>query len=203
MVLQDMLCMIALLWRLHANAIIAALLDRTVTTFGQWTLMRVHLSEYPMIELDIPGQGILQLRHLVCDVNGTLAVDGRLIEGVGKSLLKLGDRLTLHLLTADTHGKQDTIDRQLGLQAVRIPAGAEAQAKGDYVRNLGPLSVVAIGQGANDAEMLRSAALGICLMSPEGLAVQTLMAADVAAENIHDALAMLEHPMRLVATLRR
>ena len=156
-----------------------------------------------MIELNIPGRGVIQLHHLVCDVNGTLALDGRLIDGVGKALLKLGDRLTLHLLTADTHGMQDSIDRQLGLQSVRIPAGEEVQAKGDYVRDLGSDKVAAIGQGANDAEMLRTAALGICLMSPEGLAIETLTAADVAAENIHAALALLEHPMRLVASLRQ
>ena len=156
-----------------------------------------------MIELNIPGHGVIQLHHLVCDVNGTLALDGYLIDGVERSLLKLGDRLTLHLLTADTHGKQDAIDRQLGLQAVRIPAGNEGQAKGDFVRNLGSDRVAAIGQGANDAEMLRTAILGICLMSPEGLAIETLSAADIAVDNITNALALLEHPMRLVASLRR
>lgn len=156
-----------------------------------------------MIELNIPGCGIIQLQHLVCDVNGTLALDGRLIEGVGESLLNLSDRLALHLLTANTHGRQDAIDGQLGLQAVRIPAGDEQQAKGDYVNSLDPTTVAAIGQGANDAEMLRRAAVGICLISPEGLAIPTLMAADIAAESIHSALALLEHPLRLVASLRR
>ncbi|MFH1908337.1 MAG: hypothetical protein ABIL11_13305 [Chloroflexota bacterium] len=33
-----------------------------------------------MIELNIPGRGNLQLAHLVSDVNGTLAVDGELLE---------------------------------------------------------------------------------------------------------------------------
>ena len=191
--------LLRVLWRLHANAIIAALFDRVMGRSDLWTLVRVH----SLIELDIPGRGSIQLEHLVCDVNGTLAVDGRLIEGVGESLLKLRDRLTLHLLTADTHGKQDAIDRQLGLHAVRIPLGNEAHAKGDYVRKLGPLSVAAIGQGANDAEMLRIAALGICVMSSEGLAVEAMTAADIAAEDIHSALAMLEHPMHIVASLRR
>lgn len=30
-----------------------------------------------MIEINIPGGSTLQLDHLVCDVNGTLAVDGQ------------------------------------------------------------------------------------------------------------------------------
>ena len=156
-----------------------------------------------MIELNIPGRGIIQLDHLVCDVNGTIAMDGRLIEGVSKALLALRDRLTVHMITADTHGRQEAIDQQLGFKGVRIPAGDEVEAKVDYVRDLNSERVVAIGQGANDAEMLRQAAIGVCLLSPEGLAVETLIAADLVAKDIHHALALLEHPMRLVASLRR
>jgi soluble P-type ATPase len=156
-----------------------------------------------MIELNVPGRGVIKLQHLVCDVNGTLALDGNLIDGVASALLGLADRLTLHLLTADTHGSQDSIDQQLGLQAVRIANGAESKAKGEYVERLGPDSVAAIGQGANDAEMLRSAAIGICLISPEGLSTEAMMAADIVAADIHTALGMLKHPMRLVASLRR
>jgi soluble P-type ATPase len=72
-----------------------------------------------MIDLNIPGRGVIQLDHLVCDVNGTIALDGELVGGVAEGLLNLGDRLTIHLLTADTRGRQDEIDRQLGLKAVR------------------------------------------------------------------------------------
>jgi len=156
-----------------------------------------------MIELDIPGRGVIRLQHLVSDVNGTLAVDGRLIDGAARGLLALCDRLQLHLLTADTHGRQQAIDRQLGLQAVLIPAGGEAEAKAAYVRGLGAEQVVTIGQGANDAGMLRDAALGICVLGPEGAAVEALMAADVFAPSIQDALDLLTQPLRLVATLRR
>ena len=90
-----------------------------------------------MIELNIPGRGMIQLQHLVCDINGTLAVDGQLLEGVKHRLSALHDRLTLHLLTADTHGKQDIIDQRLGLKAVRIQPGNEAEQKENYVHRLG------------------------------------------------------------------
>ena len=156
-----------------------------------------------MIELDIPGRGVLRLQHLVTDVNGTLAVDGRLIDGVAASLLGLRDRLQIHLLTADTHGRQEALDRQLGLQAVRIQAGGESLAKSAYVRDLGADQVVALGQGANDVAMLHDAALGICILGPEGTAVEALMAADVVAPSVRDALDLLYQPLRLVATLRR
>jgi P-type E1-E2 ATPase len=156
-----------------------------------------------MIELDIPGRGQIQIEHLVSDVNGTLALDGRLLDGVAKILTTLMNRLEIHLLTADTHGQQDKIDRQLGLKAIRIPPGGEAEAKAKYVHQLGPSSVVAIGQGANDSGMLQEAAIGICVISKEGLAVEALQAAEIMAPDVLSALTLLDKPMRLVASLRR
>jgi len=156
-----------------------------------------------MIELNIPGRGQVQLLHLVCDVNGTLALDGQLLEGLSRPLAALRDRLELHLLTADTHGKQQIIDQQINLRAERIQPGGEAAQKAAYVRSLGAENVIAIGQGANDAEMLRQAAIGVCVLSKEGTAVETLLAADVVLPDIYRAVELLENPLRLVATLRK
>lgn len=156
-----------------------------------------------MISLTIPGCGVYELEHLVMDVNGTIAVDGQLIEGLSKKIGALRDRLTVHLLTADTHGKQSVIDQQLGLTAVRIAQGGESFQKAGYVSMLGCEKVVAIGQGANDAEMLELARLGICVMSAEGTAKETLLAADLVVPNIIYALDLLERPLRIVASLRK
>jgi len=156
-----------------------------------------------MIELRIPGRGALQIEHLVTDVNGTLAIDGQLITGLKQRIASLRDRITVHLLTADTHGRQSLIDEQLALKAVRIQPGDEAAQKAEYVRLLGSSSVVAIGQGANDSAMLKEAALGICVMSQEGAAVETLLAADLVVPDIFAALDLLEKPLRIVASLRK
>jgi P-type E1-E2 ATPase len=156
-----------------------------------------------MIELNIPGRGQIELDHLVCDVNGTLAVDGNLQDGLVRSLSALKDRLTVHLLTADTHGRQETIDQQLNLKAQRVQPGDEALQKADYVRRLGAGKVAAIGQGANDAAMLKEARLGICVLSMEGVAVETLLAADLVVPDIISALDLLEKPLRIVASLRK
>ena len=58
----------------------------------------------------------------------------------------------------------------LGLKAIRMQPGDEAQQKAAYVQRLGAETVMAIGQGANDAEMLRAAAIGVAILSDEGLA---------------------------------
>jgi P-type E1-E2 ATPase len=156
-----------------------------------------------MIELIIPGRGTLQLEHLVSDVNGTIAVDGTLQEGMSRSIKNLRDRLSVHLLTADTHGRQHVIDQQLGIEAVRVKPGLESEQKATYIRRIGAERVVAIGQGANDAAMLKTAALGICVLSPEGTAVETLLSADLVVPNISTALQLLENPLRIVASLRK
>ncbi|HBX70818.1 MAG TPA: ATPase P [Chloroflexi bacterium] len=156
-----------------------------------------------MIELNVPGRGTLRLEHLVCDVNGTLAVDGILHEGLPRVINNLQDRLKVHLLTADTHGRQAIIDQQLGLQAQKVQPGREAEQKAEFVQQLGAAQVVAIGQGANDAAMLEAAALGIGILSSEGLARQALLAADIVVPDIFAALQLLEKPLRIVATLRK
>ncbi len=84
-----------------------------------------------MIEVKIPGRGELQLEYLVCDVNGTLAVDGILPDGLSDSFSALRGRLDVHLLTADTHGRQNMIDRLLCVKAIRIKSGQEAQQKAE------------------------------------------------------------------------
>ena len=156
-----------------------------------------------MIEISIPGRGALQLEHLVSDVNGTLAVDGVLIYGLAQRIASIRDRLTVHLLTADTHGRQAGIDQQLNLTATRLIGGHEQEQKRAYVKKLGSEKVIAIGQGANDAAMLKEAALGICVMSPEGAATETLFSADIVVPNIFVALDLLDKPLRIAATLRK
>jgi len=156
-----------------------------------------------MIELSIPGHGDFVLNHAVLDVNGTLATDGRLLKSVEPRLIALADKIELHLLTADTHGRQSEIDAQLKLVATRVQPGNESGQKTEFVQSLGSESVVAIGNGANDIGMLKAAAIGIAVLGEEGLSVEAMLAADVLCPSIVDALDMLLIPQRLRATLRR
>ena len=156
-----------------------------------------------MNDLFIPGKGDYPLQHLVLDVNGTLAVQGQLIEGVGERLATIGRTMQIHLLTADTHGKQAEIDSALGLTAQRITPGREREQKAKFVYQLGAENVVAIGNGGNDVGMLQAAALGIAVIEGEGLNVEALLAADIVTHSILDALDLLVTPKRLIATMRR
>ena len=159
-----------------------------------------------MLEITIPGVKTLRLKHLVLDVNGTLALDGNLLPGVAEQLAALREHLQIHLLTADTHGRQKEIDQQLDLTATILPSPTPSNSqqllKANYVLKIGRKSVVAIGNGNNDAGMLRAAELGIAVLGPEGLATQAPTAADLVCANVNDALDVLLLPNRLRATLR-
>ena len=156
-----------------------------------------------MIEMNIPGQGILQLEFLVCDVNGTLAIDGVLLPGISSLLREIQDRLQVYLITANTHGRQELIDSELGLQSVQIQRGHEAEQKSEFISQLGSEKVIAIGQGANDARMLKEAAIGICVLSEEGTSISAISSADILVSDSIKALKLIQNPMRMVATLRK
>lgn len=155
-----------------------------------------------MIRVEIPGFGKLELQHLVCDYNGTLALDGQLLPGVAEQLRRLAGQLAVHVITADTFGLARAQLGGLPVSLCIAPLEDQAQAKLEFVHKLGAGLTVAIGNGRNDVRMLDAAALGIALIQREGGAATTVAAADIVCTSILDALALLENPKRLIATLR-
>jgi soluble P-type ATPase len=59
-----------------------------------------------------------------------------------------------------------------------------------------------MGNGRNDALMLRRAALGVGVLGSEGAAAEILHSADIVVRDIRDGFDLLLNPLRLSATLR-
>ncbi len=156
-----------------------------------------------MLKIEIPGRPPFLIKNLVCDVNGTLALDGQLLPSVVPAINLLKEHVAIHMLTADTHGKQTEHAQVLGITSVVLHPGHEVEQKADYVRSLGKETTAAIGQGSNDAAMLKESILGICVLSSEGAAIETLLAADIIVPDIQSAFELFLKPLRLVATLRK
>ncbi len=159
-----------------------------------------------MISCAIPGRDTIEISHLVCDMNGTLALDGSLLPGVAEAFEQLKDLVEIHIVSADTHGTLSELERVLGDRVShykRLQPGSEAEQKLEYIEALGAYSAAAVGQGTNDRLMLRGAALGICVLSPEGTAVETMLSADILAPDILTALGLFLNTARLKATLRQ
>lgn len=155
-----------------------------------------------MIEIRIPGFKQMVLENLVLDFNGTVACDGILAEGVRDLLVQLSRDLSIHILTADTHGNAAAACKGLPCRLVVLPEGDEDVAKRDYVRKLGAGRTVCIGNGRNDRFMVREAAIGICVIGEEGASAETAAAAHVVCRSAGEALSLMVHTGRLSATLR-
>ncbi len=153
-----------------------------------------------MLEISIPGRDTLCIEHLVLDYNGTIAVDGSLIEGIQERLQRLLPHVSIHVLTADTYGTVEGQCAPLGLHVEKFPREGAARCKKAVVDRLD--NVCAIGNGYNDIPMFDAAELAIAVVEGEGMCASLLLHADVLATSISDALDLLLKPDRLRATLR-
>lgn len=156
-----------------------------------------------MMILEIPGNKKLNFSDIVLDYNGTLAVDGTLIDGVKDRLNRLSESFAIHVITADTFGQAAVNLETVNCKLVILSKGNQQKQKVAFVSELGKNNVVALGNGLNDALMLKEAALGIVVIQQEGAAVKTFQNADVVVNNVNDALDLLLNPIRLKATLRK
>lgn len=155
-----------------------------------------------MIRIEISGMSPLEIEHLVLDYNGTIAINGGLIEGVAERLAALSALVDVHVLTADTYGSVYEQCRDLNLSVDVIGKYHQDREKLNFIESLKSEYCVAIGNGRNDVLMLESAALGIGVIQGEGMSTKTLMSSDIVFTSINDALDALLHPNRLIATLR-
>jgi soluble P-type ATPase len=155
-----------------------------------------------MLKIDIPGFGLVRLKHLVSDFTGTLSVDGRLLPGVRGQLNEIAKFLKVHILTADTFGKAK--EELEGVKCkIHILTGENHDIqKEKYVKKLGVDNVVAFGNGNNDRKMLKVARLGIAVSQEEGCAIDAITDADIHVTNANIGLDLLLHSKRVKATLR-
>jgi soluble P-type ATPase len=155
-----------------------------------------------MLEIDIPGFGLVRLEHLASDFTGTLSINGILLPGVKGQLNEIAQFLKIHILTADTFGKAR--EELNGVDCgMHILSGDDHDVqKEEYVKKLGADRVVAFGNGNNDRKMLKAARIGIAVSQGEGCSVDAIMAADIHVTSANISLDLLLHSKRIKATLR-
>lgn len=155
-----------------------------------------------MISVSIPGWGDLDIEYLVVDYNGTCAFDGKIKENAREIMERISRYIKVFIITSDTYGNIDNEVNTIGFSIIKVNKDGSGAEKARIIRELGPEKVAAIGNGANDAMMLKEAVLGIGVIGEEGCANATIKEADLLVKDINDALNILLHPERLVATLR-
>jgi len=155
-----------------------------------------------LIEINIPGWGNLGIENIVIDLNGTIAMDGKIPPQVKEKILILSQRVNIHILTADTQGTATEEVRDIPVALIKISEEKSKEAKFESLKNLNPESTVVIGNGNNDQLILKEAALGIIVLGDEGMSISAMKNADVIVKDVSNALDLFLKPKRLIATLR-
>jgi len=153
--------------------------------------------------INIPHFKDLEIENILFDYNGTLAVDGRLKPETEKLLSKVCENYTVYVITADTFGTVKEALKAFDLEVLILSSSDHTAEKARFLSRLGVQKTVAMGNGNNDAAMLKDAVLSIAVMGEEGCAKETLLASDVVCRDIVSAMELLLHPKRMIATLRR
>jgi soluble P-type ATPase len=154
-----------------------------------------------MITIQRPGQEPLEIEFILLDFEGTLASDRRVHPKAKDKINLLSKRTKIYILTKEEKEQVTGILRKLRAEIIHFAEGDAFNGKLNFLRQLGADRAVAIGSGRNDASMIEEAAFGICVISKEGTAAETIQKADVVVSSILDALDFLLKPLRQKATL--
>ncbi len=154
------------------------------------------------MDVDIPGVGLLQLQNVVFDLNGTLAVDGKISALVRECIQNLSRKFHVVIASSDIHHTLAALAKDLDVEYHILTQGEIAPQKAALVRALGAKQTVAVGNGSNDWQMLQEAAIGIAVIGTEGASAKAVGAADILVTSPIDAIDCLLNPLRLSACLR-
>ncbi len=152
--------------------------------------------------IKIPGRETVEIKNVIFDYNGTIAIDGQLIEGAAKSINELSSDFNFHVITADTFGSVNNALKDVTCTVIKIPEQNQDQTKFEYLLKLGKETTLCVGNGRNDKLMLKESVIGIAVIQDEGTSTDTLMASDIICKSIMDVFEFLKKPDRLKATLR-
>jgi soluble P-type ATPase len=155
-----------------------------------------------MIIFEIPGRENINIKNIVFDYNGTIAVDGKLIEGVGEIINKLAADADIYILTADTYGTVKQECKDINAKVLTFPKENAGESKEEIVRELGGNNTICIGNGYNDILMFKESILSIAIIEGEGTSGKLLAHADIVARSIKEALKILLNKNMVKATLR-
>ncbi len=151
---------------------------------------------------NIPGNKDIEIKNVVLDYNGTIAIDGNLINGVASLINELSDKINFHVLTADTYGSVKKELKDVNCKIAVIAEDNQDNCKLNYVLELGKDETLCVGNGRNDRLMMKECILSIALIQDEGVCVESLLSADIACKSILDVFEFFKTPNRLKATLR-
>lgn len=117
-------------------------------------------------------------------------------------LTELSTYLNVYIITADTYGNVRKQCKDLPVIIETFCRGNATIYKKEFIEKLGYESTIAVGNGLNDVEMLKKAALSIAVIGDEGCASQAIVNSHITCKSIKDVFDMILKKNRIKATLR-
>ena len=142
------------------------------------------------MHIEIPGYTTLDLKYLLLDYNGTIALDGRMNDSTKNLICEIAKELEVFVLTADTHGTAAKECEGLPVTLKTFPTDNAMHSKLEILQSLDKSYCCAIGNGRN------------CIMGDEGCCSKLIEHTHITVKSIEHALSLLLKPKRLIATLR-
>lgn len=154
------------------------------------------------MHLKIPGYVTYDLKYLLLDYNGTIALDGHMSESVKELIREIAADMEVFVLTADTHGTAAAECNELPVTLKTFPTDSAMDSKLEILNSLGAANCCTIGNGRNDVLMCRESALSIAVIGEEGCYSKLITETHISVKTIENGLELLLKPKRLIATLR-
>lgn len=155
-----------------------------------------------MLVYEIPGREKIEIQNVVFDYNGTIAVDGKVLEGVEELFVELDKHVDIYILTADTYGTVAKECSRLPGKVWTFPKENAGESKRDIVKRLGGQNTLVVGNGFNDIPMFQESILSIAVIEGEGACGKLLPYAHIVARSIKEALEIILSENKVKATLR-
>lgn len=153
---------------------------------------------------NIPNYGKITIENIIFDINGTLQFKGIISDDLILKFKELKKFYNIYLVSSDTRGNLDDIAIKLGVDYIRINSKemSEAEAKNNELLKLGKDVTVVVGNGNNDALMLKNSILGLIIIGNEGATIKSIINSNVAFPDPLSAIDFLLDEKILIGTLR-
>lgn len=157
-----------------------------------------------MKEIDIPNYGKIIVKNVIFDLNGTLQFKGKISEAVVNKFEQIKEIYNVYLVSADNRGNLKELAKKLNVSYIKINPKeiTEAEAKNNELIKLNKDNTIVVGNGNNDALMLKNAVIGITVLGNEGATVKSILNSDVVVPNTISALDFLLDEKIMIGTLR-
>lgn len=154
------------------------------------------------MKIESPGYKTIEIKNLIFDFNGTLAVDGLVENEVKSKLNLLANEFNIYILTADTYGNAIEACKEINAEVKTFAKSDASKHKMKIVKELGACNCACIGNGRNDIAMFEESELSVAIIGSEGAYSKIIHSSDICVTSITNAIDLFSNKERIIAGLR-